>query len=124
MWMMPLHLHVNQKSDYDMIYDKVFHRGPYRPPSRSNWTHGVQLLLEGVCTTCDFSGVVQTPCLPPPLDLLSSWTAVEATGGFKCILLAELFAMDSTVVETNKKKALMDVSKHIQSIITEKQNKV
>ena len=21
MWMMPLHLHVNQKSDYDMIYD-------------------------------------------------------------------------------------------------------
>ena len=22
-WMMPLHLHVNQKSDYDMIYDKV-----------------------------------------------------------------------------------------------------
>ena len=22
MWMMPLHLHVNQKSDFDMIYDE------------------------------------------------------------------------------------------------------
>ena len=25
----------------------IFHRGPYRPPSRSNLTQGVQLLLEG-----------------------------------------------------------------------------
>ena len=25
----------------------VFHRGPYEPPSRSNWTHRVQLFLEG-----------------------------------------------------------------------------
>ena len=28
----------------------VFHRWPYAPPSRSNWTQGVQLLPEGVCT--------------------------------------------------------------------------
>ena len=54
----------------------VFHRGRYEPPSRSNWTQGVQLLLEGVHTsiskehlaTCDFSGGwgFRTPC--PPLD--------------------------------------------------------
>ena len=25
----------------------VFHREPYGPPSRSNWTQGVQLLFEG-----------------------------------------------------------------------------
>ena len=24
----------------------VFHRGPYEPPSRNNWTQGVQFLLE------------------------------------------------------------------------------
>ena len=25
----------------------VFYRGPYEPPSRGVWGHGVQLLLEG-----------------------------------------------------------------------------
>ena len=25
----------------------IFHRGPYEPPFRSNWTQGVQLLLNG-----------------------------------------------------------------------------
>ena len=24
----------------------IFHRGSYKPPSRSNWTQGVQLLFE------------------------------------------------------------------------------
>ena len=33
--------------DYVFLVITVFYRGPYEPPSRSNWTHRVQLFLEG-----------------------------------------------------------------------------
>ena len=53
----------------------AFHKGPYGPPSRSNWTQKVQLLLKGFRTSisketyCNlrFLGEgVLTPCTPPP----------------------------------------------------------
>ena len=60
----------------------VFHRGPYEPPSRNNWTPWVQLPLEGVGTRifkdiCSRLGVRTPPPPhththtrpPPPLDL-------------------------------------------------------
>ena len=51
----------------------ISHRGPNGPPSRSNWTKGVQLLLEGSVpvflrkhiATCDFQGGPR-PLYPRP----------------------------------------------------------
>ena len=36
-----------------MVYSviNILYRGPYEPPLRSNWTQGVKLLLNGVCTS-------------------------------------------------------------------------
>ena len=49
---------------------KVFHREPYEPPWRSNWTlFGSNCFSRGVLAsiaTCDFPCRVQTPCSPPP----------------------------------------------------------
>ena len=44
------------------LVNSSFYKGPYDPPSRSNWTQGVQLLLErGVCTS-NFKENYITPC--------------------------------------------------------------
>ena len=74
----------------------------YEPPSRSNWTHGVQLHLEGsvqiflrkLIATCEFPTGGRGPgSSPPPLDppmyiMLSSFLKYDITiiyihfGGF------------------------------------------